>query len=192
MARFFVFFVIVYSLYSRITRYVSKTTLEIAKANLIPLCVKRTLSCKGNPSVLKATLMSSHVLKAESHPQPSHPPRLRRLRSAYSRFSTLLSTQMAQSIYTHGTDKPANPAVLTMSSHSKSRYKSSTPDTTDSPGTPAYSSALSTRLCHHASVRCSRRVHDTAVLSHPRAQRGVTVASCGSRRDRPSASRARM
>ena len=67
-----------------------------------------------------------------------------------------------------------------------------TPDITDTPGTPSYSSALSTRRCHHPSVRCWRRVQDTALLSHPRTQRGVTVASCGARCDRPSASRARM
>jgi hypothetical protein len=67
-----------------------------------------------------------------------------------------------------------------------------TPDITDTPGTPSYSSALSTRRCHHPSVRCWRRVQDTAGLSHPHTQRGVTVASCGARCDRLSASRARM
>ena len=42
-----------------------------------------------------------------------------------------------------------------------------TPDITDTPGTPSYSSALSTRRCHHPSVRCWRRVQDTAVLRPP-------------------------
>ena len=177
------FFVIVYSLCLRITRYVLKTTLKTAKANLIPSCVKGTLICKSNPCVLTATLMTSYVSKAKSH--PSHP--ILTSAASWKRFQAVL-----YNLHTWHSRKPANPTALTRSPHSKSRYESYTPDTTDSPGTSAYSSSLSTRLCHHASVRCSRRVHDTAVLSHPRAQRGVTVASCGSRRDRPSASRARM
>ena len=60
------------------------------------------------------------------------------------------------------------------------------------PYTYTCSSALSTRRSHHARVRCSSRVQHTAALSHPRVRRGVTVASCGSRGDRPLAVRALM
>ena len=60
------------------------------------------------------------------------------------------------------------------------------------PYTYTCSSALSTRRSHHARVRCSSRVQHTAALSHPRVRRNVTVASCGSRGDRPLAVRALM
>jgi hypothetical protein len=89
-------------------------------------------------------------------------------------------------LYTHGT--VAKPTVPIPSAHYRSRYTIHNRFTWNA----SYSSALSTRRCHHPSVRCWRRVQDTAGLSHPRIQRGVTVASCGARCDRPSASRARM
>ena len=93
---------------------------------------------------------------AQSKPQPSNPPRLHRLERAFDRFSThMTQSQKTQSQY--------RPHILGVD----------TPGITDTPGTPSYSSALSTRRCHHPSVRCWRRVQDTAVLSHPRPQRGV-------------------
>ena len=62
-------------------------------------------------------------------------------------------------LYTHGTvPKTTGPIP---SPHSRSRYTRHNRYTWNA----SYSSALSTRRCHHPSVRCWRRVQDTAVLS---------------------------
>jgi len=120
------------------------------------------------PSYVRANLMCS------KQNQPSNLPRLRRLES------------LLPLLYTHGTVAKTTGPIP--SPHSRSRYTRHNRYTWNA----SYSSALSTRRCHHPSVRCWRRVQDTTGLIHPRIQRGVTVASCGARCDRPSASRARM